>query len=95
MCSYLWWRQSFDPVEKNTEQLEEFIRERFLSNPKDELTKTTPLLSSGIIDSISALELVEFLEQQYEITFKPHEVDRENLNTISLISTFIDKKRSQ
>lgn len=82
-------------MEKNTAQLEQFIRERFLSNPNEKLTNSTPLLSSGIIDSISALELVEFLEQKYEISFKPHEVDRENLNTIDLISNFIDKKRSQ
>ncbi len=77
------------------EPVEHFIRKNFLADPDGDLSNSTPLLSSGIIDSISALELVEFLEQNYQIEFKPHEVDRENLNTIDLIGEFIERKRTQ
>ncbi|MEM1319722.1 MAG: acyl carrier protein [Bacteroidota bacterium] len=49
----------------------------------------TPLLTSGLIDSISALQLVYFLEQTFSFKFKAHEVDRDNLNTIDKIVSFI------
>ena len=52
-----------------------------------------PLLSSGIIDSISALELVEFLEKTFHFEFQPHEVDQENLDTITRIEAFVKTKK--
>ena len=49
----------------------------------------TPLLSSGLIDSISALQLVYFLEPSFNFKFKAHEVDCDNSNTIDKIESFI------
>lgn len=82
-------------MEDMNSKLRTYIRENFMTNPADKLDNTTPLLSSGIIDSISALELVEFLEQNFKLEFKPHEVDQDNLNTIELMEAFIHKKKAQ
>ena len=57
-----------------------------------ELNDETPLLSSGVIDSISALQLVDFLEKEFGFEFEAHEVDQENINTISLIEGFVKSK---
>ncbi len=54
----------------------------------------TPLLSSGIIDSISALQLVDFLEKTYSFSFQAHEVDQDNLDTLSRIEAFVRAKQS-
>lgn len=68
--------------------LEEFADESEIGP----LTDETPLLSSGIIDSISALQLVEFLETTYGFQFQAHEVDQDNLNSLNLIEAFVQSK---
>ncbi len=61
----------------------------------EELQPDTPLLSSRLIDSISALLLVEFLEKEYKIEFKPHEVNHDNLDTLDLIAAFVQSKHAE
>ncbi|PTM08500.1 MAG: acyl carrier protein [Bacteroidetes bacterium] len=71
-----------------------FIQETFMVDDQEQLTNDVPLLSSGIIDSISALELVEFLEKTFHFKFQPHEVDQENLDTIARIEAFVKTKKA-
>ena len=70
--------------------LKTFILNEFLpgENP-EELTDETPLISGGIIDSIAALNLVEFLEEKYGIKIEAHEVNVDCLDTIQLINELI------
>lgn len=77
-----------------SEKISTYIQETFIGNTEEHLDADAPLLSSGIIDSISALELVDFLEQTFGFEFLPHEVDQENLNTINLIETFVLAKKA-
>lgn len=60
---------------------------------ENDLTSETPLLSSRLIDSISALLLVEFLEKNFGVEFKPHEVSQENLDSIQRMEAFIQQKK--
>ncbi len=68
------------------------IREFIGEENRSELNEQTPLLSSGILDSISTLKLVDDLEKLFNIKFLPHEVDRDNLDDILKISNFIAVK---
>jgi D-alanine--poly(phosphoribitol) ligase subunit 2 len=75
------------------EQVKAFIVDEFCDPATGaSLTDETPLLSSGVIDSISALQLIDYLEQTFNIKFKAHEADQDNLNTLSRIETFIKSK---
>lgn len=58
------------------------------------LTDSTPLMTTGILDSIAVLKLVTFLENQFRITIEPHEAVVENLNTLSDIERFVTSKQS-
>lgn len=51
------------------------------------------LISDGLIDSISALQLVDFIETEFNIEFEAHEVDRDNLDTLADIERFIIAKQ--
>lgn len=79
-------------------QVKELVREYMLSElnlpiSPEELQHDTPLLSSRLIDSISTLLLVEFLEKTFQVEFKPHEVNQDNLDSLILIEEFVlDKK---
>jgi acyl carrier protein len=77
-----------------SEKIKDYLMREFLpGEDPDELTATTPLITGGILDSIAALKLVMFLEDEYGVTFEPHEVNRENLDTIArIVQLLISKK---
>ncbi len=58
------------------------------------LTETTPLMTTGILDSIAVLKVVTFLEDQFHITIEPHEAVVENLNTLSDVERFVMSKKA-
>ena len=58
------------------------------------LTDATPLMTTGILDSIAVLKVVTFLENQFGITIKPHEAVVENLNTLSDIARLVMSKKA-
>jgi acyl carrier protein len=72
--------------------IREFIRKSIAKNDTIVIDNSTPLITGGVMDSISTLQMVDFLEKKYKIEFQPHEVDRENLNTIDLITEFVLSK---
>jgi len=73
--------------------VKDFIMREYLpgENP-DELTDSTPLIGSGILDSLSTLKLVAFLEESSGIKIAPHEADEDNLGTINDIERFVQSK---
>jgi acyl carrier protein len=58
------------------------------------LTDATPLMTTGILDSIAVLKVVTFLEDQFGITIEPHEAVVENLNTLSDIGRLVMSKKA-
>jgi acyl carrier protein len=72
-----------------------FILNEFLPGEEaSALTDETPLISTGILDSISLLKLVTFLEAQFGITLQAHETGIEHLNTLDDIARLVISKKS-
>lgn len=79
-------------MEDSIQRVKQFIMEKFLpGEDPDQLTNTTPLLRSGVLDSISTLELVDFVEQQFDIELTPQDVER--LASLDEIAELIAEKR--
>ena len=57
------------------------------------LTDDTPLMTTGILNSIVVPKVVTFLENQFGITIEPHEAVVENLNTLSDIARLVMSKK--
>ena len=76
--------------------IKDYILTEFLpgENP-DELTHDTELITGGILDSLATLKLVAFLEEEFNIEVAPHETGVDYLNSIDLISQFVDSKKDQ
>jgi len=74
--------------------VKEYILKEFLpgENP-DQLTEATPLISGRILDSLSTLKLVAFLEETFSVKIEPHEADVEHLDTINKIAGLVESKR--
>ena len=70
-----------------------FILQEFLPDEDpNELEPSTPLMTTGILDSIATLKLVGFLEKRFGITVEAHEASVEHLNTIAGIGRLVGTK---
>jgi acyl carrier protein len=73
--------------------IREYILREFLEGEDPgELEDDTPLISSGILDSIATLKLVSFLEETFGIALAPHEADEEYLGTIGSMAKLVRSK---
>ncbi len=71
---------------------EYLIREVVRGVKPEELTPETRLISGGLVDSLSTLNLVQFLEERYSIQFEAHEVSVDNLDTTADIARLVAEK---
>ncbi len=77
------------------EQLRDFIVENFLFGQPQPFSDEDSFLDKGIIDSTGVLELVSFLEEQYGVTVDNQDLVPDNLDSISSLCRFIERKRSR
>lgn len=72
----------------------DFILNEYLpGEDPTELTDRTPLISGGILDSISTLKLVVFLEETFGIVVEAHEAGIDNLDSVGGIVHLVAKKK--
>ena len=76
-------------------EIREFVASHYLPDTSAEaISDTMPLITSGIIDSIGMLGLVDFIESRYAIEFMPREIDVHALDTVERIASLIHAKQS-
>jgi acyl carrier protein len=74
-------------------QVRAFIFENFLFDAEEgDLQNDASFLDQGIIDSTGVLELVEWLEDTFEITVDDEELIPENLDSVNQLASFIARK---
>ncbi|MHC5540616.1 ornithine lipid biosynthesis acyl carrier protein [Singulisphaera rosea] len=72
-----------------------FILSEFLpGEDPSELTGETPLITGGILDSISTLKLVNFLEDHFGVTIEAYEAGVDHLDSIGEIARLIAEKKA-
>lgn len=84
-----------DPQHDDIEQeVRSYILREFLGGADpEELENGTPLITGGILDSISTVMLVSFLEDRYGVEFQAHEMDADHLDTVDRIAGTIRSKK--
>lgn len=81
-------------MEEIAKVVQDFILEEFLrGEDPQELTPRTPLITGGILDSISTLKLVVFLEERFGITVEAFEAGVEHLDSIGQIAELVAEKK--
>jgi acyl carrier protein len=75
-------------------RVKEFLREEILVDDASmELSDQTPLLK-GLVDSLGLLQVVEFLEAEFQIEVDESDIIADNLGSIAQIETFVTRKSS-
>ena len=68
------------------------LREFLPGEDPAELTDETPLITGGILDSISTLKLVSFIEDEFQVVVEAHEAGVENLDSVGQITKLVESK---
>jgi len=69
-----------------------FVIENFLFGEEGEFDDNTSFLESGIIDSTGIIELIAFLETQFEITVEDDELLPNNFDSLNQIASYLKEK---
>lgn len=73
--------------------IRDFLAQNFpLADEGSELAGNDSLIEAGVIDSTGVLELIEYLESNYNIQIADEEVLPDNLDSIERISRFVTAK---
>ena len=75
------------------QQLRDYIVENFLfGDTETEFSDSDSFMEKGIIDSTGILEVITYIEENFNIKIEDEELIPENLDSISNIVNFIDRK---
>ena len=73
--------------------IKNFVRTELIYDDEKDFDENTNLIERGIIDSMSLVRLISFLEENYEIQVQDEDIVPENFSSLNKISTFISDRR--
>ena len=71
------------------EKLNEFIVSTILKQPERKLSLSEPLISSGLIDSFSLVDLAVFVEDEIDVHIDDSELNSETFDTLGQLVDLI------
>lgn len=74
------------------EELKSFLIKQFPSARNQHFNNNEQLLASGIVDSLGVLDLVNYIEQTFQISMSDEDLVPENFQTIEKLTLFIRNK---
>ena len=78
----------------NVQKIRTFIFENFLFDADESaLGNDDSFLEQGIIDSTGVLELVNWLEETFDIQVDDTELIPENLDSVNRLAAFLERKK--
>ena len=80
-------------MENMEKKIERFIVQEILFGRMEHIAPDESLINSGILDSVTLLQLISFIEEQFDITVEDEEVTADNFETIQIMREFIVKKQ--
>jgi acyl carrier protein len=78
----------------NVQRVRQFIESNFYIADPSLLREDTSLMDTGMVDSTGVMEVVAFLETEFDVKVKDTEILPENLDSIARIASFVEKRRS-
>ena len=73
------------------EELIAYIMKEFVEDPDEEIDETTLLISSGLIDSLSIVSLVAFIDKKFGVKIPDEKGTVDNFETITKIIETINE----
>ncbi len=70
-----------------------YIITSLIRNPKYKLGDEDKLISGGVIDSFSLVELSLFLEEKFGVRPDDTELNADNMDTVQMIANYVESHR--
>ena len=70
----------------------QFLRHKVLYDEKKVIPEEESFLGSGILDSTGILELIGFLEENFDLKFLDEELVADNFDSLSRVTRFVATK---
>lgn len=77
----------------NISTLGTFIASKILKQPSRVITADEALISSGLIDSFSLMDLALFVEDTFGVRIEDTELNAETFDTLTQLSALIDSRK--
>ena len=74
--------------------LEKFIATQILKQPNRKILADEPLLSSGLIDSFSLMDLALFVEDTFGVRIEDTELNPNTFDNLSRLAALIESRKS-
>jgi acyl carrier protein len=76
-------------MEEPRDAIRNYIVNSLIRNPKYKLGDNDKLISGGVIDSFSLVELSLFLEEKFGVRPDDTELNAENMDTVEMIASYV------
>ena len=76
------------------ETISEFIREKFDIYDDPDFTNDVHLFNEGFVDSFGAVEIIQFVEETYDIEITQKDITLYPMNTVEEIAEVVESKIS-
>lgn len=76
-----------------TPQLSQFIATTILKQPNRTIRPDEKLISSGLIDSFSLMDLALFVEDTFGVRIEDTELNAETFDTLGQLNSLIESRR--
>ena len=75
--------------------IRQFILKKYMPGESpDNLRDETPLRTSGVLDSLATIGVVNFIEKEYGIEIEAHETDVDSFDRIADMAALVERKRA-
>ncbi len=76
-----------------TTSIAKFIAEKILKQPNKEIKADEALISSGLIDSFSLLDLAMFVEDTFGVKIEDTELNADTFDSLNQLAELIEKRK--
>jgi acyl carrier protein len=81
-------------TDETISNLERFVATQILKQPNRTIAADEPLISSGLIDSFSLMDLALHVEDTFGVRIEDTELNAETFDTLKQLSALIEARRS-
>jgi len=74
--------------------IEKYIAAQILKQPNRKISADEPLISSGLIDSFSLMDLALFVEDTFSVRIEDTELNANTFDNLTQLASLIESRRS-
>ncbi len=78
---------------ETNDAIRDYIVNSLIRNPKYKLGDNDKLISGGLVDSFSLVELSLFLEEKFGVRPDDTELNADNMDTVQMIADYVESHR--